>query len=154
QALAAVGRANGVPMLLAEATHQANEDQSKFVAAIVRDALGGVQGKTVALWGLAFKPETDDVRESPALRLARALLAEGASIVAHDPEAGPAFARLMNGQARVVDAQYDALDDADAVILLTEWRSYRAPNFQDMKRRLRTPIVVDARNVWRPADAI
>jgi UDPglucose 6-dehydrogenase len=154
QALAAVGRQHGVPMRLAEATHQANEDQGKFVASIVRGALGSVAGKTIALWGLAFKPETDDVRESPAVRLAPALLAEGASIVAHDPEAGPAFTRIMNGQARVVDFQYDALDGADAVVLLTEWRSYRAPNFQDMKRRLRTPIVVDARNVWRPADAI
>jgi len=154
QALAAVGRANGVPMRLAEATHLANVEQASFIASIVRDALGSVDGKTVAFWGLAFKPETDDVRDSPALRLARALVAEGAKIVAHDPEAGPAFARTMNGQARVVDAMYEAIDGADAVVLLTEWRSYRAPNFPEIKRRLRTPIVVDARNVWRPADAI
>ena len=154
QALAALGRANGVQMRIAEATHQANEEQVRFVASVVSNALGTVKGKTLALWGLAFKPETDDVRESPALRLANALLAEGASIVAHDPEAGTAFARLMNGRARVVDAQYEALDGADALVLLTEWRSYRAPNFPDIKRRLRTPVVVDARNVWRPAVAI
>ncbi len=154
RALAAVGRAHGVPMRLAEAAHDANEEQLLFVASIIAGALGGVKGKTIAFWGLAFKPETDDVRESPALRLANKFIAEGATIVAHDPEAGAAFARQIAGRARVVEAMYDAASGADAVVLLTEWRSYRAPDFGELARRLRTPIVIDARNVWRAADAI
>ena len=153
-ALAALGRAHGVPMRLAVATHEANEDQGRFLASLVVEALGDVSGKTVAFWGLSFKPETDDVRESPALRLADALAARGASVVGHDPEAGPAFANAMGARARVVEREYDACDGADALVLLTEWHPYRAPNFAEIKRRLRTPIVVDARNVWRPAEVI
>jgi UDPglucose 6-dehydrogenase len=153
-ALAALGRAHGVPMRLAAATHEANEEQGHFLASLVVEALGDPRGKTVAFWGLAFKPETDDVRESPALRLAEALIARGVSIVGHDPEAGPAFAQAMGDRVRVVEREYDATDGADALVLLTEWHSYRAPNFAEIKRRLRTPIVVDGRNVWRPAEVM
>src|SRR5262249_20846091 len=88
QALGALGRAYDLPMRVAEATHAANEEQAVFVGKLVEKALDGIAGKTIALWGLAFKPETDDVRESPAVKLAEALLAKGASIVGHDPEAG------------------------------------------------------------------
>src|SRR6202012_1657959 len=91
QALAALGRENGVPMKMAEAAHQANEEQALFLAHIVEKGLDGVAGKKIALWGLAFKPETDDIRESPAIKLANALLAKGAIVTGHDPEAGPNF---------------------------------------------------------------
>jgi UDPglucose 6-dehydrogenase len=141
-------------MRLAEATHTANEEQGKFVASLVVRALGSLEGKTVAFWGLSFKPETDDVRESPALKLASFLAQSGAAIVGHDPEAGASFTRATNGKARVVEGQYDALDGADAVVLLTEWRSYRAPNFTEMKKRLRTPVLIDARNIWRPSEVV
>jgi len=155
QALAALGREHGVPMRLAEATHAANQEQTAFVAGLVEGALGGAAGKIIAFWGLAFKPETDDVRESPAIKLATALMARGATIVGHDPEGGPNFARAMNGKVKVVERDYDALDGADALVLLTEWRSYRAPNFAEIKRRLRgsQPYVIDSRNVWRASDA-
>jgi UDPglucose 6-dehydrogenase len=164
QALLHLGRSNGVPMRLAEATHLANEEQAHFLAQLVESSVGAVAGKTIALWGLAFKPETDDVRESPALRLAEALLAKGAaSIVGHDPEAGRNFARAMashGARVKVVDRDYSALDGAHALVLLTEWRSYRAPNFADMRKRLRAaddgtpPVVIDGRNVWRSGDVI
>ncbi len=162
QALIALGKKHNVEMRMAEAAHAANEQQAHFLAKVVEDALGGLEGKTVAFWGLAFKPETDDVRESPALKLAAALLARGASIVGHDPEGGPNFLKLLAGtpgagKVRVTERDYDALDGADALVLLTEWRSYRAPNFGEIKRCLRAPaagepLVIDARNVWRPAD--
>jgi UDPglucose 6-dehydrogenase len=161
QALQHLGRAHGVPMRLAEATHLANEEQARFLAQLVEQSTGTIAGKTIALWGLAFKPETDDVREAPALKLAEALLAKGARIVGHDPEAARNFARAMaphGATVRVVDRDYDALDGAHALVLLTEWRSYRAPNFREIRRRLRegeggvAPIVIDARNVWRPAE--
>jgi UDPglucose 6-dehydrogenase len=158
-ALVALGKARGVEMRLAEAAHVANEEQAHFVASLVEEVTGGVSGKTIAIWGLAFKPETDDIRAAPSLKLAASLLDRGARIVAHDPEAGPNFAQAMvkaGDRVRVTDHDYDALDGADALVLLTEWRSYLAPNFGEIKRRLRgdAPPVVDARNVWRPADVM
>jgi UDPglucose 6-dehydrogenase len=160
-ALAALGKTHGVPMRLAEATHVANEEQGAFLARTLERACGALAGKTIALWGLAFKPETDDVREAPSIKLTRVLLEKGASVVGHDPEAGATFLRALGGtgQGRVTvkDREYDALDGADALVVLTEWRSYRAPSFAEMKKRLRagadgTAVVVDARNIWRPAD--
>jgi UDPglucose 6-dehydrogenase len=152
-ALVHVGRKYGVPMRLAEATHLANDEQLSFVSRLVADAVGEGESKTVAIWGLAFKPETDDVRESPALRVAAHLLERGNRVVAHDPEAGPSFARaLSHPSLRIVAKEYDAVDGADVLVLLTEWRSYRAPNFKEIKKRMRGTVVVDARNVWRPAE--
>jgi UDPglucose 6-dehydrogenase len=159
QALWHLGRSHGVPMRLAEATHRANEEQSFFLAQLVESSVGVLAGKSIALWGLAFKPETDDIRESPALKLAEVLLAKGANVVGHDPEASRNFASAMvahGARVRIVDRDYDALDDAHALVLLTEWRSYRAPNFTEIRRRLRVghdgtpPVVIDGRNVWRP----
>ena len=160
QALAALGKSHGVEMRMADATELANQEQAIFLMKLVSRAIGGVSGKTVAFWGLAFKPETDDVRESPSIKLANALIEKGATVVGHDPEAGPDFAKAMNDRVRITEADYDALDGADALVLLTEWRSYRAPNFGEIKRRLKpgkdgtAPVLVDARNVWRPADVI
>ncbi|HQY62667.1 MAG TPA: UDP-glucose/GDP-mannose dehydrogenase family protein [Polyangiaceae bacterium] len=160
QALAALGKVHGVPMRLAEATHLANEEQAAFIATLVRQVLGDLHGKRVAFWGLAFKPETDDVREAPSVKLANALLEAGATVVGHDPEANDNFAAVMGGRVAVTLSDYDALDGAHAVVLLTEWRSYRAPNFAEMKRRMAPgplgtpPVLVDARNIWRPFDVI
>src|ERR1019366_777391 len=163
QALMHLGRAHGVPMRMAEATHLANEEQSHFLAQLVEQSVGALKGKTIALWGLAFKPETDDIRESPATKLASVLLAKGASVACHDPEAGRNFAAAMaqhGARVRVVDRDYDALDGAHALVLLTEWRSYLAPNFAEIRKRLRSsdggaaPMVVDGRNVWRASEVI
>jgi UDPglucose 6-dehydrogenase len=157
-ALAALGKAQGVPMRLAEATHAANVEQGAFLAHLVETSLGKLAGKTVAFWGLAFKPETDDVREAPSVKLATMLLEKGAKVVGHDPEAGPNFVKALGGRVTVTDRDYDALDGAHAIVLLTEWLSYRAPKFEEFKKRLLTgdggavPVVVDARNVWRPGD--
>src|SRR5580692_6642848 len=163
QALFHLGRAHGVPMRMAEATHLANEEQATFLAQIVEKSIGTLKGKTIALWGLAFKPETDDIRESPSLKLTDALLERGANIVGHDPEGARNFAKAMaqhGSRVKVVDRDYDALDGAHALVLLTEWRSYRAPNFAEIRKKLRDgddgspPVVVDGRNVWRPFDVV
>ena len=133
QALFHLGRSHGVPMRMAEATHLANEEQAHFLASLVERAVGTLQERAIAFWGLAFKPETDDVRESPSLKLAAALLAKGARVVGHDPEAGRNFAKAMashGARVKVVDRDYDALDGAHALVLLTEWRSYRAPELR------------------------
>jgi UDPglucose 6-dehydrogenase len=163
QALMHLGRAHGVPMRLAEATHLANDEQALFLAGLVERSVGALAGKTVALWGLAFKPETDDVREAPSVKLTAALLDKGANVVGHDPEAGRNFARMMapyGARVKVVERDYEALDGAHALVLLTEWRSYRAPSFPEMRKRLRgsddgeAPVVIDGRNVWRPGDVV
>jgi UDPglucose 6-dehydrogenase len=163
QALFHLGRSHGVPMRMAEATHLANEEQATFLAQLVEKSIGSLKGKTIALWGLAFKPETDDIRESPALKLTDALLARGANVVGHDPEGARNFAKAMaehGPRVKVVDRDYDALDGAHALVLLTEWRSYRAPNFAEIRKKLRDaddgspPVVVDGRNVWRPFDVV
>jgi UDPglucose 6-dehydrogenase len=172
QALLHLGKVHGIPMRLAEATHQANEEQGDFLAHLVERMLtgtagGSLAGKTVAFWGLAFKPETDDVRDAPSVRLARHLAMRGARVVGHDPEAGPNFLRALSdvtaarpGSIVIVDKDYDAVEGADALVLLTEWRSYRAPNFAEVKKRLATPqagqspVVFDARNIWRPSEVL
>jgi UDPglucose 6-dehydrogenase len=160
QALVALGREHAVPMRVAEAAHNANEEQALFLAELIDKGLDGVKGKTIALWGLAFKPETDDIRESPAVKLAKALLDKGAKVTGHDPEAGPNFSKMFGDKVVVKDRDYDALDGAHALILLTEWRSYRAPNFGEIKKRLvagsagREPLLLDARNIWRPSDVM
>jgi UDPglucose 6-dehydrogenase len=160
QALSALGRENGVQMRVAEAAHAANEEQASFLAHLVEKALDGVMGKQITLWGLAFKPETDDIRESPAVRLASVLLERGATVVGHDPEAGANFAKHFGNRLVVKERDYDALDGSHALVLLTEWRSYRAPNFAEIKKRLVTSAsglpapLVDARNIWRPAEVL
>ncbi|HEY8076136.1 MAG TPA: UDP-glucose/GDP-mannose dehydrogenase family protein [Labilithrix sp.] len=158
QALASLGRTHGVPIRLAEAAHTANEEQAVFLAELVDKALDGVKGKQITLWGLAFKPETDDIREAPAVKLTNALLDRGASVVGHDPEAGPNFAKQFGSRVTVKERDYDALDGSHALVLLTEWRSYRAPNFAEIKKRLvgakAPPLLVDARNIWRPAEVV
>jgi UDPglucose 6-dehydrogenase len=154
QALIHLGKKHAVPMRLAEATHRANDEQVEFVCRLVLDHIGGIgTGKTVAIWGLAFKPETDDVRDAPAIALARFLLERGVHVVGHDPEAGATFARVVSHPSLTIAArEYDAVSGADALVLLTEWRSYRAPNFREIKARMRGDVVIDARNVWRPAE--
>lgn len=161
QALLSLGRSYGIPMRLAEATHTANEEQGDFLADLVDRSVGGVAGKTIAFWGLAFKPETDDVRDAPSLRLARLLVAKGARIVGHDPEAAPNFLhelRDLGDAVSTVPQDYDALKGAHTLVLLTEWRSYRAPDFARIARTLNkpatggNPVIVDARNVWRPQE--
>ncbi len=159
QALAMLGRSHGVEMVLAESTHRVNEAQAVFLMSLVEEGLGGnLAGRTVALWGLSFKPETDDVRESPSIKVTEALLSKGAKVVGHDPEGSANFAAHFGDRVRVTEADYDALEGADALILLTEWRSYRAPNFGEIKRRMRSseqlPLLLDSRNIWRPQDIV
>jgi UDPglucose 6-dehydrogenase len=160
QALAALGRANGVTMQVAEAAHAANDEQGQFLAKLVDTSLAGVRGKQITLWGCAFKPETDDIREAPSVKLAQSLLDHGATIVAHDPEAGANFKALFGNRVTVKERDYDALDGSHALVLLTEWRSYRAPNFSEIRKRLvpaadgMPPVLIDARNIWRPHEVL
>ena len=152
QALIRLSADHGVPSEVALATHAANEAQIAFVRSLVEEALlPPLTGRRVAFWGLAFKPETDDVREAPAVRLARSLLACGIAIAGHDPEASTNFLQAVPA-ASVSRHQYDVLEGADLLVLLTEWRCYRTPDFARIRGRMRRPVVLDTRNTW-PAEA-
>ena len=152
RALVEIARQAGAPLSLIEATAAFNEARKLQMVDRVRAALGGsLKGKIVALLGLTFKPNTDDMREAPSLAIAPILLAEGAAVRAHDPE-GMAEARKLMPDLTYCDDPYAAMAGADAVVLLTEWNSYRALDFARMKAALKQPIMVDLRNVYRPAE--
>jgi UDPglucose 6-dehydrogenase len=113
---------------------------------------GDLKGKTFAVWGLAFKPDTDDVREAPALKLIAALLDAGATVRAYDPKAAEATQRELGNPEGIayIDDHYDTLDGADGLLLATEWPQFRNPDFTRMKNVLRTPVIFDGRNVYNP----
>ena len=108
----------------------------------------GLKGKKFAMWGLAFKPDTDDIREAPALYIIEELLKEGATIVAFDPEGMPNVKKLMGDKIGYAENRYDALDGADALLIVTEWPVFRTPDFDFMKERLKAPVVFDGRNLY------
>ncbi|HNB26299.1 MAG TPA: UDP-glucose/GDP-mannose dehydrogenase family protein [Alphaproteobacteria bacterium] len=152
RALVEIARQAGAPLSLIEATADFNEARKLQMVERVKAALGGsLAGKTVALLGLTFKPNTDDMREAPSLAIAPALLAAGAKVRAHDPE-GMTEARKLMPDLAYCDDPYAAMAGADAVVLLTEWNSYRALDFARMKVALKQPVMIDLRNVYRPAE--
>ena len=109
---------------------------------------GDLRGKHIAIWGAAFKPRTDDIRESPALTLVDALLADGARVAIHDPEARAHLKARYDGRVTVVEDAYQAAYEADALVLVTEWRQYQNPDFERLKTLLRRPLLIDGRNIW------
>ena len=109
-----------------------------------------VAGKTLAIWGLAFKPKTDDMREAPAIVIIERLLAMGAKVRAYDPEATETARSLFGDRITLCDKSYDALDGADALAVVTEWNTFREPDFEKMRTLLRSPVVFDGRNVYSP----
>jgi UDPglucose 6-dehydrogenase len=115
---------------------------------------GGIKGKTLAVWGLAFKPNTDDVRESPALAILTILVKKSARVQAYDPEAVRSARRVLgeNQDVTYFDNPYDALAGADALLLLTEWRLFRKPDFERVKKLLKMPVIFDGRNQYDPVE--
>ncbi|MFN8292442.1 MAG: UDP-glucose/GDP-mannose dehydrogenase family protein [Chitinophagales bacterium] len=109
---------------------------------------GGLQGKTVAVWGLAFKPNTDDIREAPALYLIDELLAAGATVRAYDPEAIAHVERIYGNKVFFASDEYDALNGADFLVIVTEWNAFRSPDFDRIKSLLKEPVIFDGRNVF------
>ncbi len=148
KALARTGREYGNPMRIVEAVDRVNEEQKKIVYDKLRRILGPLEGKTVALWGLAFKPETDDVRESPALVTVRLLLEAGAAVRAYDPAAMETARRQLGGAVTYARTIYDAAEGADAIALMTEWKQFRMPSWRVVERAMRGDLVVDGRNIF------
>ena len=135
-----------------EAVEDANERQKHRLFEKLRCALGeAISGAHIAVWGLAFKPQTDDMREAPALTLIDDVLVAGATITAHDPVALHEAKRRVGDRIRYAESNYDALAGADALVVVTDWNEYRHPDFARMKATLRKPVVVDGRNLYDPA---
>jgi UDPglucose 6-dehydrogenase len=149
-AIAHQAKEAGAPSGLLEAVLRNNERQPLEAVRMLEAELGGLRGRKVALLGLAFKADTDDVRETRALPLWRALTEAGADVACHDPRAGPAFLKLAPG-ARLAPTVEAALEGADGVVLQTEWPEYRALDPRRLKALLRTPVVVDGRRTFSPA---
>jgi UDPglucose 6-dehydrogenase len=109
---------------------------------------GNLQGKHIALWGLAFKPNTDDIREAPALYMIDALLAEGATITAFDPEAMANVKQVVGDKIQFAETQYGALEKADALLIATEWNEFRTPDFNKIGQLLNSKVIFDGRNLF------
>jgi UDPglucose 6-dehydrogenase len=146
-----MARAQGLPARMMEAVDAVNEAQKAVLFRKLRNHFGGdLAGKTIAVWGLAFKPRTDDVREAPALVLIDALLAEGAHVRVHDPEAMDNVRALYGARLQYCDRPYGCLEGADALAIATEWNEFRSPDFEVMKRLLKRPVIFDGRNLYDP----
>lgn len=147
------GREAGVPLRVLEAVVEVNERQKHRLAEDIRRYFQGeLAGKCIALWGLAFKPGTDDLREAAALALVEDLLTAGAQVVATDPVAIPAAKKVLGERIRFVESNYACAEGADALALVTEWREYRRPNFQRLAGLMRGKALFDGRNIWEPSD--
>ena len=133
------------------AVEDANERQKHRLFEKVQEVFGGdLRGKRIALWGLAFKANTDDMRESPALVLIEALRNAGATVVAHDPAAMHETERRIGNAIEYAKSGHEAATGADALVVVTEWNEYRFPDFAKVKAELRQPIVIDGRNLYDP----
>jgi UDPglucose 6-dehydrogenase len=147
------GKEAGVDLQVLGAVVAANERQKQRLGEDIRRYFAGqLAGRRIALWGLAFKPGTDDIREASALVLIEDLLAGGAEVVATDPVAIPAVRKVLGDRVRLVDSNYAAAEGADALALLTEWRDYRRPDFARLSGLMRGKVVFDGRNIWEPND--
>jgi UDPglucose 6-dehydrogenase len=151
RALRRTGAEHGVEMLMLEATDRVNERQKKVLAERVRRVLGAdLTGKTLAVWGLAFKPRTDDVREAPAHVLIEDLLEAGARVRVYDPEAMQTSRARLGDRVTYCESAYHACQGADALVVVTEWNEFRRPDFERIRGLLRRPLVFDGRNVFDP----
>jgi len=141
----------GYDFPILQAVEQVNQAQKERLVAKMESHFGALKGRTIALWGLAFKPRTDDMREAPAIRIIDRLLELGAVVRAYDPAAIPVARRLFEGRVTFCDRSYEALAGADALAIVTEWNEFRNPDFEVMLRLLRHPVIFDGRNLFAPA---
>lgn len=148
-ALTRMGEKFGVPMQIARAASQVNAQQRSRMVEKIRGAVGPLQGKVLAMLGVSFKPNTNDVREAPALSIARALIDEGATIRAFDPVALEDSRRILPQLIPCRDA-YDAAEGTEALVIVTEWNQFRNLDFGKLKTLMRTPVLVDLRNIYDP----
>ena len=149
RAILGMGRQVGTPMKMMQSVDEVNEAQKQVLfAKVLAHFKGGLAGKTVAIWGLAFKPRTDDIREAPALVLIDSLLGAGASVRVHDSEAMQNVRAIYGDKLVYCDRPYGACEGADGLVVVTEWQEFRNPDFEVMKRLLKFPVIFDGRNIY------
>jgi UDPglucose 6-dehydrogenase len=141
---------HGYDFRILRAVEGVNNAQKERLVAKMQAYFGGLEGKTIAVWGLAFKPRTDDMREAPAIVIIEGLLAEGAIVRAYDPEALETARSVFGNRITLCEKSYDALTGADALAVVTEWNTFREPDFARMQERMRSPVVFDGRNIYSP----
>ncbi|KAA3658819.1 MAG: UDP-glucose/GDP-mannose dehydrogenase family protein, partial [Calditrichaeota bacterium] len=155
QALIRTAREYGVETQIIQSVEDVNYKQKTILFADLKNYFkGDLAGKTIAMWGLSFKPRTDDMREAPAISMIDALTKEGAKIQAHDPEAMHEARRIFSDridkEITLFEKRYDALENADALLIMTEWNAFREPDFLLIKESLRHPVIFDGRNLFDP----
>ena len=134
-----------------DAVEEVNTFQKTKLVAQMKKHFGSLKGKTIGLWGLAFKPRTDDMREAPAIPLVEALLSAGASVQAFDPEAMRIAKGIFGSKITYASNAYDAVKGADALAIVTEWNEFRRPDFARIRSLMRAPVVFDGRNLFAPS---
>jgi len=153
RALIETAREHGMELQVANAVEAVNERQKHLLANMVLERFGpDLRGMRVAIWGLAFKPATDDMREAPSLTIISRLLEAGAEVVAYDPESIHEARRVLPAGVVYADRPMDAVKDADLLLLVTEWNEFRSPDFSKVKALMRRPVLFDGRNIWSPSD--
>ncbi|WNG33731.1 UDP-glucose/GDP-mannose dehydrogenase family protein [Archangium minus] len=151
KALVAKGREQGLELDLLRAVERTNERQKKLLVQKAIKHFGSLEGRSFAVWGLAFKPKTDDMREAPSVEVIEGLLAKGAKVAAHDPVAERTARRVFGDRIRYTNVPYEALEGADALFVVTEWNEFRHPDFERVKSLMKTPVIFDGRNIYDPA---
>ena len=148
RALAGLARGHGCECRILDAVEAVNEAQKSRLVARMKAYFTSLRGKTIALWGLAFKPRTDDMREAPSIAIANGVLEAGGHVVAYDPQALETARRVMDRRVAYAANAYDALRGADALAIVTEWNAFREPDFARMRELLRSPVIFDGRNLF------
>jgi len=149
QALVKSGNQVNYNFQILKSVMQINEQQKTILVPKMKNYFrGSLKGKHIAMWGLAFKPNTDDIREAPSLYMIDALVAEGATITAYDPEAMENVKRVKGDKIQYVENEYDALKDADALLICTEWSAFRNPDFDKISALLKDKVIFDGRNLF------
>jgi UDPglucose 6-dehydrogenase len=151
QALLKSARDKGYEFKILDAVEAVNRQQKSRLFDKMKTHFKDLKGRTIALWGLAFKPRTDDMREAPSIVLIERLLDAGATVRAYDPEAAATAARIFNSRIALAERSYDVLNGADALAVVTEWSEFREPDFDKMRRLMKSPTVFDGRNIYSPA---
>jgi UDPglucose 6-dehydrogenase len=151
KALASMARQHGVEPRILESVDEVNRQQKTVLPSKVEKHFAGqLKGRTIAVWGLAFKPRTDDIRDAPALVLVDRMLQGGAKLQVHDPEAIENVRQIYGDQLSYADLPMDALEGADALVIVTEWGEFRRPDFAEMRKRMKSPVIFDGRNLYDP----
>ena len=148
RALAGLARDKGYPCRILEAVEAVNEAQKARLVEKMQAHFTSLAGRTIALWGLAFKPRTDDMREAPSIAVADGVLAAGGRVVAYDPSATETARRVLDPRVEYAGSAYEALREADALAIVTEWNEFREPDFERMRTLLRAPVIFDGRNLF------